>query len=99
MNRFCRHLVEYNGELVRKCDFGYITEGQPLFVKIGLAAVFLGGFTIVGFIFARLAFKKIKYHKSHHRTYSAKDIKTLSYYIFLALFFLIPAVMFLTSFF
>ncbi|MBP9701937.1 MAG: hypothetical protein KBD47_03075 [Candidatus Pacebacteria bacterium] len=99
MNRFCRHLVEYNGELVRKCDFGYLTEGQPLFVKIGLAAIFLGGFTIVGFIFVRLAFKKIKYHKSHNRVYSGKDIKILFYYIFLALVFLVPAFIFLTGFF
>ncbi len=99
MNRFCRHLVEYNGELVRKCDFGYLTEGQPLFIKIGLAAIFLGGFTIIGFIFARLAFSKIKYNMIHYRAYSGKDVKMLSCYIFLALVFLVPAVIFVISFF
>lgn len=87
----CQELVEWNGQLVSRCNFDYLTDGQPLIVKIGLATVLLTGALAMAYIFAKLIYKDVKYHKNYSKKYERKDVIMLIFYIFLFLAFIVPA--------
>lgn len=89
---FCNTLVEFRGELVPRCNFWYLIDDQPLFIKLAYAGVLFAGFLVMSYIFFKLAYKKIAYHKN--RPYKSKDIRMLTYYIFLFVVFFVPAVLF-----
>ena len=94
---FCSRLVQFHGQLVQQCNFWYLTDGQPLFVKLLLAVILLTGILTLSYVFFKLTYIKIIYHKKHNKPYKAKDIKMLSYYIFLFIVFFIPAIWFVFS--
>ena len=95
---FCRGLVEFNGDLVRKCNFGFLVDGQPLFVKIILAVVILAGMLSMSYIFLKSFYKTLKYCNSR-KIYTRKNVKLLFYTAFLFLFFFVPSILFVLSFF
>jgi len=92
---FCRSLVEYNGQLVTRCNFWRLTEGQPIWVTIIYAAIILTGLLTLGLIMLKLTLKKIFYHRKYNKPYLGKDIKELAQFGFLSIVFLGSALLFI----
>ena len=95
MNSFCNKLVEYNGQLVRRCDFNFLTNGLPPIVKYGYAVIILTASLTLSYIFLKLAYKKYIYHKNYNKKYDARAVRLMSYYILLFLVLFIPAILFI----
>ena len=74
---FCKTLVEYKGQLVPQCNFWYLTDGLPVWVKIIYGGIILTGTLALGLIVLKLVIKKIIFHHKYHKSYSSKDILIL----------------------
>jgi flagellar biosynthesis protein FlhB len=98
-NLFCRGLAEYNGQLVKRCNFWHLTEGLPIWVTLIYAAIILTGLLTLGFIMLRLTLKKIIYLRRYNKPYSGKDIKELVQFSFLSIIFLGSALFFIIQLF
>lgn len=81
----CQRLVEYNGGLINRCNFWYLTNDQPLWVKIPLACFIIVCILIFGLIILRLAIKQFVFHHKSHRPWTKKTIKYLIMELFLVL--------------
>jgi hypothetical protein len=97
MNQFCNSLVEFHGQFVRRCNYQYLTEGQPLLVKIGFAIIILAGSLALSYVFFKMLrgeISRLKRIQGHRRW---KDWKNCIYAAFLLLIFLSSAVLFIVN--